>query len=144
MALGISLQSSYKYVQSFVHSPSFPEGDATCNRRARPFRTNLAPSGTNLFPSPSSPKGTCCAYAHPFGERLHSPSVPRAPPKVLHVRAREGDATRTGRAQQYALSVVVIRVQTCVSTLVQTTPMSIGFRCHNFLLVCQNQGSKGL
>ena len=52
------------------------------------FRTNLAPSGTDLFPVP-------------FGERLHV----RAPPKVLHVRAREGDATHL------APSVVHVRAQ---------------------------------
>ena len=72
------------------------------------FRTNLAltfgvartriPSGnSHLLPHKSKicEKGTCCAYAHPFGMRV------RATPKVSQVRAhrctyvhvREGDAT---------------------------------------------------
>ena len=63
----------------------FPEGDATHLRCARPI---------------CFPHLRCCAYAHPFGERLHV----RATPKVLclrplrgsQVRAREGDATCTG------------------------------------------------
>ena len=58
----------------------------TCTRRGR--KHNTYKSSPHLLPHKSKicEKGTCCAYAHPFGERLRTnrrfvtPSVPRARP----------------------------------------------------------------
>ena len=65
------------------------------------FRTNRSAQIEDLFPlrdartRNTSPSGKKVLHVRardlfpvPFGERLHV----RAPPKVLHVRAREGDA----------------------------------------------------
>ena len=55
--------------------------------------------------SPSSPKGTCCAYAHPFGcvqivvhvRATEGDEICNT--FVVHVRATEGDATRAPKVR---------------------------------------------
>ena len=112
-----------RYFAGFKHvdvrtSPSYksrPSGQIVPHKSFRTNRRFVSPSGNGCTHlrchvhhrrccvcSPSSPKGTCCAYAQhvPFGEE-GEPST--CAPKVLYlrplrgsqVRAREGDANTT-------------------------------------------------